>query len=264
MKKIFTLFIVLFYTISCVLAVDFDTSIDDTIRKNYNLTTDDSELPALPNVVPTDTPEYSNPEPVKTKATGKTYIIKAGTKIKLSSKSVISDRLHEGSKLTFYSVNGFFAEDKTIIPAGTMFKGRIINSHAPQLTGNGGLIVFMIDEIYFNGVKSQIDAKVSKANSKKIFFNNIKGKRMYWKNTSKATTPGRKAFSATQSAASAMSAVPILNIISFVPLVGGAVVYTVNLVCAPIVAVFTKGGSISLPPGTSFEIKVMDDTQIKG
>ncbi len=264
MKKIFTLIIVLLYSISCVYAVDFDTTIDESIRKNYNLTQNEEELPALPNVVPTDTPETEKPQSVKITATGKTYTLKGGTKIKLSSKSVISDRLRPGNKVTFYSVNGFQTKENTIIPSGTLFKGRVLDAHTPQITGNGGLIVITIDEMYFNGVKSQIEAKVSMANSKKVFFSNIKGKRMYWKNVVKVTKPGRKVFGSTQTASSAMSAIPILNIISFIPLVGGAVVYTANLICAPVIALFTKGGSISIPPNTLFEIKILEDTQIRG
>ena len=238
MKKIFTLIIVLLYSISCVYAVDFDTTIDESIRKNYNLTQNEEELPALPNVVPTDTPETEKPQSVKITATGKTYTLKGGTKIKLSSKSVISDRLRPGNKVTFYSVNGFQTKENTIIPSGTLFKGRVLDAHTPQITGNGGLIVITIDEMYFNGVKSQIEAKVSMAN---------------WKNVVKVTKPGRKVFGSTQTASSAMSAIPILNIISFIPLVGGAVVYTANLICAPVIALFTKGGSISIPPNTLFE-----------
>ena len=102
------------------------------------------------------------------------------------------------------------------------------------------------------------------ANSKKVFLSNIKGKRSYWKNFAKATTPGRKVFGATQSCANAMSVIPILNLVSFVPLLGGAVIYTVNFAMAPVIAIFTKGGSLRIPAGSEFQIKITGDCQIKG
>ena len=121
-----------------------------------------------------------------------------------------------------------------------------------------------VDEIYFNGVMSKIDSKICKANSKKIFLNNIKGERKYWKNTAKDMTPGIKAFNATKSFAKDMVGVPIINLIGAVAVVGGSVVYVANLVVAPVVSVFQKGGSISLQGGTEFEIKITENNQIRG
>ena len=56
-----------------------------------------------------------------------------------------------------------------------------------------------------------------------------------------------------------MAVVPVVNLFSFIPLVGGAVVYSANVIVAPVIAVFTKGGSISFPSGTVFEIKIKQD-----
>ncbi len=263
MKKIIIMLLMVNLNLMPVMAVEFDTSIDANIRKNYNVSSDKEVLPALPSVVPTDTTNVINEKP-QYNPTGKIYVIKGGTKIILNSQRAISDRINKGSKISFVSQNGFETKDKTIIPAGTLFKGTITDAHPPQLSGNGGLIELKIDEIYFNGIASKIETKLSSANSKKVFFSNIKGKRSYWHNFAKTTQPGRKFFGTTQTAASAMAAIPIVNIFSFIPLLGGAAFYTVNIVTAPIITIFTKGGNLSLPAGTSFIIKVSSDTEIKG
>ena len=77
-------------------------------------------------------------------------------------------------------------------------------------------------------------------------------------------TPGRKVFRATQTCASVMAPLPVINVLSIIPLTGGAVVYTLNLVTAPVIAIFTKGGNIALPAGTEFQIKLTENSQIRG
>ena len=244
-------------------AVEFDDSIDGAIRKDYKV--EENELPPLPKSVPTASEVYEKPvNPPQYNPTGKTYTIKGGTKLTLVLNNAISDRSYKGAKAVFSVKNGFTTKEGAIVPAGTIFKAKIINVHQPQLTGNGGLIALDINEIYFNGIKSTIDTKISRANSKKIFFNNIKGKRSYWSNYSKVMKPGRKVFSATQHCASVMSALPVINLLSFIPLVGGAAIYTVNFTVAPIIAVFTKGKHLTIPAGSVFQIKINSDVQIKG
>lgn len=264
MKKIIGILLLFFLTNAVTHAVEFDTSVDETIRKNYNV--EYNELPALPKVVPTaeeKTTSSTITEP-KYNPTGKTYAIKSGTKVNIISNKSITDYTAKGSIVSFGAKNGFTAKDGTIIPAGTIFKGKVTDSHPPGLTGNGGLIELCIDEIYFNGVKSPIKTKISIANSKKVFLGNIKGQRCYWKNYSKAMNPGRKVFHAAQNCASAMAAIPVLNLVSFIPLAGGAAVYGVNFITAPVAAIFTKGGNIALPAGTEFQIKITEDTEIRG
>lgn len=219
-------------------------------------------MPALPNASPTkaaEIPAITNPQ-----ATGKTYELKGGTKVTLSSQRAITDYTPAGTKVSFVSQNNIYTKEGNTIGAGTIFKGTITDSHPPQITGNGGLIELRIDEIYYNGVMSPITTTISMANSKKVFFSDIKGQRKYWKNTAKATTPGQKVFRATKSVSSSMSLIPIVNILSFVPITFGSVLYVINAGVAPIIAIFSKGGNVSLPAGTKFEIKIKGNTEIRG
>lgn len=260
MKKIITTFLIFCISNMTAMAVEFDESIDANIRQNYDV--EESSLPPLPSSIPTMLPDVE--EITTFNPTGKMYTIKNGTKIKLQSKSLISEWSRVGSKVSFLSKQGIVTQDGTIIPAGTVFKGTITDSHRPQMTGNGGLVELKIDEIYFNGVMSKIDTKVSLANSKRIFFSDIKGKRMYWKNFAKTMKPGTKFFNKTTKCASKMAAIPVINILCIVPIAGGLVFYTLNLVSAPVISAFKKGGSISLPGGTEFEIKFTGSSEIKG
>lgn len=264
MKKIISTFLLCCITLMSAKAVEFDSSIDNDIRKNYKV--EENELPALPSV-PNVSPSNQNEQVEISKIynpSGKTYKIKSGTKIALSSKSAISDWQAEGTKISFTSINGITTKEGNIIPAGTIYKGVITDSHRPQITGNGGLVELKIDEIYYNGVRSRINTKIINVNEKKVFHSDIKGKRGYLKNFSKVMTPGRKIFHGTQTFASALYPIPVINILSIVPITVGAACYLVNFTIAPAAAIFGKGGSVSIPAGTQFLIKVTEDSQING
>ncbi len=262
MKKFLTILLLMNFINISAFAFSFDDSIDAELRKDYNV--EESTLPALP-ALPSTVPTATIEQPVvKYNPTGKLYTLKSGTKINISSKSNITDRMGKGHRVIFYANEGFTTVEGEIVPAGILLKGIITNSHTPQMTGNGGLVELKIDEIYFNGLASKIDTKVSLANSKKIFLGNIKGKRSYWKNYTKAMQPGRKAFKATKSCSSELGSIPVVNLISPIPILCGTVIYTLNFVAAPVVAIFTKGGSLSLPAGTKFQVKLTNEAKIKG
>ena len=271
MKKILSIFLLVSVFASFVYAEDFDASVDSVIRKEY---LENPNLPPLPTQSPVSSSSKINNKEngIKSsasdvnvyKASGKVYTIKRGTKVTLVSKSQISDWMKEGHIVSFSASNPFHTKDGNIIPSGTIFKGRITDSHRPQIGANGGLVELCIDEIYFNGIPSKIDTKISLANSKRIFRNDIKGKHTYWKNFYKVLIPGRKVYNATSDCAGVLLPIPVINILSIIPWTVGVVVYTVNFVASPFITIFTKGGSLSLPQGTYFEIKFTDDSVIRG
>lgn len=266
MKRIISIFLLCALCAMSASAVEFDTNIDNTIRQEYNLpenTVPDEALPPLPNVVPTSS-MVEIPQTSAYNPTGKTYTLKGGTKLALVSTSNMSDRLKKGAHVAFKTTSNVITKEGKTIPTGTIVKALVSDAHAPQLTGNGGLIELQINEIYFNGIKSSINTKVSMANSKRIFYSNIKGQRSYWKNFGKAMKPGTKFFKGAEKVSGVMYRVPIVNLLSFVPILGGTVVYTVNFVAAPVVAIFTKGGNLYIPSGTPFEAKLIGENIIKG
>ena len=113
----------------------------------------------------------------------------------------------------------------------------------------------------YKGYAYPIDATISVADGKHIFFNNIKGERMYLKSIVKSVKPGagyfKKMWKVTKKLARNESGVEIiLTPFSFI---AGSVVYVANLVASPVLAIFYKGKSITIPAGSQFTIKLRED-----
>ena len=221
-KIILSIIVAVFVLAMPVFALEFDVSVDEEIRKKYNPSKLELEgLPPVPNVKPTKpSSPASTPkaQPVKTQtppsslpsltpATQKPIIsnvrsstaikIKSGTKFTVKSYQGVSDSTRVGTRLSFVSQRPVYTKYVTI-PQGTVFRGEVIDSHFPQMTGNGGLVVLSIDSMVLNGSNLGIKAKITKANHRKIFVNNIKGKRLYWKNVSKQVDKGERFYQKTR------------------------------------------------------------------
>ena len=215
-----------------------------------------------PVVVP-KTPAVKNNTISKSNISTNSYVIPKGKKFKVRLQQTVSDRTAEGSRISFVSV---YPETATYItiPSGTVFRGRVSNTHPPYITGNGGLIVINVDQMVYKGKTYEIDAKVSVANDKRIFLNNIKGKRMYLRSIPKTMKPGTKFFKkmwkVTCNLARNDSGVEIiLTPFSFVT---GTVVYVVNLALSPVLAIFYKGKSITIPKNSPFTIQLREDAVV--
>ena len=266
-------------------SLELDTSVDEEIRKNYNPSKLELEsLPPLPSIKPNqpvskpplepiEIPESkpigklppltpADKKPVVTKVDKSTAIrIKKGTKFTVKSSQTVSDASRAGARLSFVSQRAVTQRYITI-PQGTVFKGEVYNSHLPQLSGNGGLIVIGVDSMVVKGSTVGIKAKITKANHKKIFFNNIKGKRMYWKGTANSLKPGTKFYKKMMRTTSKLADGTFTVILTPFTVVAGVAVYAVNFVGSPLFGLFSKGGRISIPAGSEFEIKLLEDAYI--
>ena len=286
-KNSFCLITVFLLFISSVFALELDTSVDDEIRRTYDPSKLEQTLPDLPKTAPshasTNSSKPSQPStPPKTlpvvpeakqqigvkkfdneyKYDKSTAIrIKKGTKFRVKSNSVISDYLREGAKVSFSSIKPVTQRYITI-PAGTKFTAVVEDSHQPQMSGNGGLIVLMVDSITVNGQTRSVHGKITKANMKKIFFNNMKGKRTYWKGVAAQIDKGENFYKKTRRTSSKLADNPVGILISPIPVLTGMVVYAVNFVGSPLFALWSKGGRISIPAGSEFEIKLLEDVYL--
>ena len=145
MKKI--LFICIFITIIPILpaiSVELDFSVDEEIKKKYDTTKLYYEVPKLPTTTPTLKSQTINQTTYKSKVstnitTVTNNVIPKGTKVKVKSNQMISDSLAKGTIVTFTTTEDTF-KSSTKIPKGTTIRGKIIDSHLPQITGNGGLM----------------------------------------------------------------------------------------------------------------------------
>lgn len=293
MKKVLALFLLMNIFVGTSFAADLvDDSIDGAIRTQYNTKKiEDDLLPNLPkNLTPFDDSDAFSPSPfhsqikqdvpatapapketkpqstitnsyvqnnIKTSA-----ILKSGKSFKVKIQGTVSDRTKEGTKITFVSQSPETFRYITI-PAGTVFKGRVVDSHPSYLAGNGGLIVIKVDEMIYKGAAYEIDAGITLANGKHIFFNNIKGKRKFMQNMWNSTTFGSNFLKKMWKSSGKFINKGGLNIlVAPFTLVGGVVVYGANVISSPVLALFTKGGSITIPAGSKFVIKLRQDAVI--
>lgn len=277
-----------------VLSLELDTSIDEDIRRNYNPNQIDEDmgLPSLPKILNQQSeveiqnvqPKKVNPTalkpvnsvyeaPIQTKKTKQTakinykktlsaqgnYItIKKGTKIKTKLLTNVSDYSRKGTRLTFVTTYPVTTTYFTI-PSGTKLQGVVVNSHRPWLSGNGGLIQIKLTSISMQDEIQPVSAFVTKANHKKIFFNNIKGKRKYAKSMFKVMRPGshfcKKMMNVSYNLARDGSSI-IVSPFSFT---AGVLALGGNVIVSPVIALFYKGESISFKAGNPFEFKLDQD-----
>ncbi len=289
-KNISTIFIIFMLLATPVFALELDTSVDDEIRRTYDPSKLEQSLPALPKTAPVQqntvpkTPQTTQapqaaPKSLPSTPAAKPQLgvkklpneykfdkstairIKKGTKFRVKSNSVISDYLKEGSRVSFTTIKPVTQRYITVME-GTKFTAVVEDSHLPQMTGNGGLIVLMVDSITVNGQTRSVHGKITKANMKKIFFNNIKGKRQYWKGVANQIDKGENFYKKTRRTSSKLADNPVGVIISPIPTITGIVVYAVNFVGSPLFAIWSKGGRISIPAGSEFEIKLLEDVYL--
>lgn len=282
MKKIIFLITIMMFC-KCQ-AFELDTSVDDEIRRNYNPSALENSLPALPKTAPVQSPSMSQTQPPpKTQPVAQpakpqigvkklpneykfdksTAIrIPKGTKFKVRSSAYLSDTTRTGARFSFTTLQPVTKRYVTI-PAGTIFNAVVVNSHPPQATGNGGLLEITVDGMNYKGRNYYSQGKVTKANHKKVFVNNIKGKRQYWKGVAKQIDKGENFYKKTRRASAKLSDNPIGLIIAPVPTLVGMGVYAVNLVGSPIFSIGSKGGRLSIPAGSEFEIKLLEDIYLE-
>lgn len=279
LNKILTTFIIINLIAYPTFAVsDIDLSVDQDIRRKYNPNKIENDLlPPLPDnlkndikLKPTETVTPSTNSSTTTttlkevkiqKSYGQKLKLNRGTKFIVRSTSAMSDRMSVGTKIYFRLSKPIKTKFFTL-PANTRFAGVIVDSHPPQLSGNGGLLVIKVDNVTINGRVQEINAKITKAQYKKIFFNNIKGKRTYWKNVEKSIKPGKRFYDKTWASTKNLARNSVTLIFSPFTLVAGVVVLGVNIVGSPVFAMFSKGGNLTIPANSPFEIKLLEDTTI--
>ncbi len=272
--------------VNTALALELDMSVDEEIRKKYDSSKlENAVLPPLPKIdntqnkttsinntttttqqttsIPKATPTYTTEgkpqiSPADKKAATKIF---RWTTFETKSNQKINNWLSVGSSVSFTTTAPVYKKNITI-PTGTVFKGTITNVHKPQATGNGGLVVIKITSMSFNGKTFPVNARITKANAKNIYLNNIKGQRQYWANAGKQVDKGEAFYQKTRKTAAKLANNPIGIIISPIPTIVGVAGYTVTTVISPITSIFAKGGNLSIPAGSNFEIRLNESTYI--
>lgn len=273
MNKFLT--IVLLISISCIKshAFDLDMTVDDEIRKNYNssklindvgITEEEEEtLPSLPAIIQKESnqPKYEKYTPAPQVIQAGNIKIHKGTSFNVVNSTKISDWQTKGASVKFTTKTAMNTK-KYSIPAGTTFSGEVIESHQPQITCNGGLVVIRVRSMLYKGQTYPINAYVTKANSKKVFLNNIKGNRTYLKTVWKKGNWGRVMFNKMMTLTVNLGGDGSTLILSPFPLAYGTLCFGLNTLTSPICAFFSKGGHVNIPAGSQFRIKLIDDAYV--
>lgn len=252
-----------------VRAIELDTSIDDSIRKNYNpdKIEQDTALPPLPDIFKHDEqkPQVKNVQiqaqsfPTKTRITY--AVLKKGTKISLKLLNNVSDRTKTGTAVSFVSLYPVSTTYFTI-PMGTKFSGKIIDSHGPQFTGNGGLIAMEIDSMVLNDQTQQLKAHVTKVNDKHIFLNKIKGPRKYAKSMLASIRPGRHFLTKMLRITGNLAVDGSSIVLTPFSLAAGVIGLGGNIMISPALALFYKGGPVRVNSGSEVEVRLSQDMYI--
>lgn len=282
--KILLSIIAMQLVVNTALALELDMSVDEEIRKKYDSSKlENTVLPPLPKIdnfqnkttpinntttqqttsIPKVTPTYTTEvRPQITPADKKAAIkIFRWTTFETKSNQKINNWLSVGSSVSFTTTAPVYKKNITI-PTGTIFKGTITDVHKPQATGNGGLVVIKITSMTFNGKTYPVNAKITKANAKNIYLNNIKGQRQYWANAGKQVDKGEAFYQRARKTSTKLANNPIGIIISPIPTIVGVAGYTVSTAISPITSIFAKGGNVSIPTGSSFEIRLNESAYI--
>ncbi len=261
-SKCLIIFLLILALSSHVYAFDLDETVDDEIRKNYG--THEENLPSLPAI--TKHLETTKEQDVKVQTPHVTYPvykssnikIKKGTSINVASTTAISDWQHAGTSIKFKTKQTIYGKNYTI-PASTIFNGEIIESHQPQITCNGGLVVIKVHSMIYKGQTLPVNAYITRANDKKIFLNNIKGERKYLKTMWQKGNWGRTLFNNMLALTINLGSEGSTFILSPFPLAYGTICLGANALTSPFCAFFSKGGHVSIPAGRTFKIKLLDD-----
>lgn len=274
-------------------ALDLDATVDDEIRKNYNpnkliedsginhsalekniqadiieTTTKapDENLPELPKIINSTkksdiTNDTITPKTQYTPYRGGNIRVHAGTSFDVTNITGISDWQSKGTKVTFKTKKNIHGRNYTI-PNGTTFEGEIVESHQPQFSCNGGLVVILVDTMIYKNQRIPINAYVTRANDKKIFFNNIKGKRTYLKTVWNKGNWGRELFGKMCTLSVGLGATGATLVLTPFPFAYGTICLGASAITSPITALFSKGQHISIPANSSFRIKLTEDVLV--
>ena len=245
------------------LGIELDTSIDKEISKKYNTYSIEENLP--------DLPAYAEPESTKSKPSASNIPslnvgmdnytavkIGKGTKFKAISKTGVSDYSTVGIKVVFSTTKPVTKRYITI-PANSVIRGKISDTHPPQLGGNGGLIKIDIESITIDNAHHYADGKITKANGKNIFLNNIKGRRKYASSIKKSISKSNIFFQKSMRETAHLANDKLTVLLSPFTFVGGVLIYTGRVVISPITSLSAKGDRVSIPSDSLYEIKLTKD-----
>lgn len=185
-----------------------------------------------------------------------------GTQIRAINRTKISDSLVEGQTIEFLSTQEIYTTYFRI-PKNTKFVARVVDSHRPQMTCNGGLVGLRIVSANINGYTQQLNGGIIRKNNDNVHFSNLKGKHTYGKNVGKKAKWGQNIYKKWAKTSHDLANKGPGIILAPFPYIGGCILAGASTVSAPATALLGKGGSLVVPANTTFTIKLYDDALIR-
>ena len=189
-------------------------------------------------------------------------IIPKWTSFKVKSNQKISNWLSIGSVVSFTTTSPVYKKNITI-GSGTIFKGKVTKIHSAQITGNGALVEIKITHMIYNGKTYPTDGKITKANSKLVFFSKLKGNRQYLNGVENKINRATNFYKKARNMSNKLAQNPFGVILAPIPTIIGFAGGTIGTVSSPLTGLIQKGRNISLPAGTNYEIKILSDIYIQ-
>lgn len=283
MKKFLVLLLILICSSVQCFAVEADDSIDAIIEKTYGV---NSSLPKLPKTSPQSVKSDVNFQqknqnestsvkvPIQSSANKQQEYLKSfdsvpkiPQKVNVRTSKVgkwkkfnvkfnnnMSDASKAGAKVSF-TTKAPVVTKKFILPTGTIIHGTVVNSHTPQILGNGGLLSIKADYIQYNGKTSYCEGNIVSLNHKLVLFNNIKGNNGYVRGVKKFVKPAKTFYNKSFKVSKKLWNSPgfILSPITYLP---GAIFLAGDVIVSPIGGLFYKGDRVYVPKGTDAVIKL--------
>lgn len=185
-----------------------------------------------------------------------------GTQLRVINKTRISDSMPEGQSIIFVTTQEL-STPYFKIPKNTKLTARVVSSHRPQLSCNGGLVGVRVVSANINGYNQTIDAGLVRLEADTIYFSNLKGEHTYCKTVVKKAKWGQNMFSKWAKTSHSLANKGPGVILAPFPYIGGCVLSAASTVSSPVTALLGKGGSLVIKPNTAFTIKLYDDAQIR-
>ena len=185
-----------------------------------------------------------------------------GTQIRAINQSRITDALVEGQTVSFLSTQEIYTPYFRI-PKNTKFIARVVASHRPQMTCNGGLVGLRIVSANINGYNQQLNGGIIRKNDDSIHFSNLKGKHTYITTVGKKAKWGQNKFKQWSKTSHNLANKGAGVIIAPFPYIGGCVLAAASTVSSPVTALLGKGGNLNVPAGMTFTIKLYEDALLR-
>ena len=191
-----------------------------------------------------------------------TAVLPSGTQIRVINRNKITDYISEGQGVVFLSTQEIKTPYLTI-PKNTQFTAKVMDSHRPQMTCNGGLVGLRFVSANINGYNQTIDGGVIRLKTDRIYFSNLKGEHTYKKNVVKKAKWGQNKFKEYAKTSHQLANKGAGVIIAPFPYLGGCVLAGASTISSPVTALLGKGGNLNIPAKTVFTMKIYDDAKIR-